>query len=118
MTFSGYFSKIQKQKEVKPRAVVGTFPVFTEEKADSLSMQKHAMKVVMNAIDFLNKGQTPVIEGDLPLYARQKMCQWLFKDEIGEDKMVCMIGFLHLEMCTQEAGGSCWEVQVGKECSC
>ena len=54
------------------------------------------------------------MEGDLPLFARQKMCQWLFKEEVGEDKMVCMIGFLHLEMNTQEAlgkvlGGSGWE---------
>ena len=39
------------------------------------------------------------------MYARQKACQWLFPEEVGEDKMVCMIGFLHLEMCLQEVGG-------------
>ena len=39
VTFSGYFSNKQKQEEVKPRAIIGTVPVFTEEKADSLSMQ-------------------------------------------------------------------------------
>ena len=42
------------------------------------------------------------------------MCQWLFEEEVGEEKMVCMLGFLHLEMCTQEVagkliGGSGWE---------
>ena len=63
------------------------------------------MTVVQKATEFLNPGQTPVIEGDCPLYARQRTCQWLFPDEVGEDKMVCMLGFLHLEMCAQEAGG-------------
>ena len=105
MTFSGYFSKKQNTEEVNPPAVIGTFPVFTEEKADSLSMQKHAMVVVQKATEFLNSRQTPVIEGDCPLYARQKTCQWLFPAEVGEDKIVCMMGFLHLEMCAQEAGG-------------
>ena len=53
---------------------------------------------------------SPVMEGGLPLFARQKMCQWLFEDEV-EDKMVCMMGFLHLEMCVQEVAGKLmgWE---------
>ena len=114
VTFSGYFSNLQKKENVKPRAVVGTFPVFSEEKADTMGMQKHAMKVVKDGIEFLNPGQTPIIEGDCPLYARQKMCQWMFPDEVGEENMVCMMGFLHLEMCIQEVagkllGGSGWE---------
>ena len=69
VTFSGFFSKQQPKEHVKPRAVVGTFPVFSEEKADSISMQKHAMKVVKDGIRFLNEEQTPVMEGDLPLFA-------------------------------------------------
>ena len=105
VTFAGFFSKGQEQEDVKPRAVIGVFPVFSEEKADTLSMQKHAMLIAKKAIAFVNPGQTPIIEGDCPLYARQKKCQFLFPDELGEQHMVCMIGFLHLEMCTQEAGG-------------
>ena len=105
VTFAGFFSNSQLQEDVKPRAVIGVFPVFNEEKADTLSMQKHAMLVTKKAIAFVNPGQTPVLEGDCPLYARQKRCQWLFPEELGEQQMVCIIGFLHLEMCTQEAGG-------------
>lgn len=105
VTFSGFFSKKQKNENVKPKAVIGVFPVFSDEKADTLSMQKHAMLVVKKAIEFLNPGQIPVIAGDCPLYARQKKCQLFFPDEIGEEKMVCMMGFLHVEMCCQEAGG-------------
>ncbi|MES9879344.1 MAG: hypothetical protein ABW185_00490 [Sedimenticola sp.] len=105
VTFAGFFSKRQEREDVNPRAVIGVFPVFSEEKADTLSMQKHAMLVAKKAIAFVNPGQIPVIEGDCPLYARQKRCQLLFPQEIGEQQMVCMIGFLHLEMCTQEAGG-------------
>lgn len=63
------------------------------------------MLVVKKAIAFLNPGQIPVIEGDCPLYARQKRCQMLFPEELGEQNMVCMFGFLHLKMCTQETGG-------------
>ena len=81
------------------------FPLFSDEKADSLSMQKHVMTVVKKAIDFVNPGQTPIIEGDCPLYARLKRCQILFPNEVGEHNFVCMMGFLHLEMCLQEVGG-------------
>ena len=105
VAFADYFSKNQEHEDVKPRAVIGVFHVFTEEKADTLSMQKHAMCIAKRAIDFVNPGQTPIIEGDCPLYARQKKCQLLFLEDLGEQSMVCRIGFLHLEMCAQEAGG-------------
>ena len=67
VTFSGFFSKHQDQEDVKPWAVISTFPVFNEEKADTIRMQKHAMLVVKKAIAFVNPGQIPVLEGDCPL---------------------------------------------------
>ena len=93
--------------KIRPRAVIGIFPVFTEEKSDTLSMQKHTMLVVKKAINFVNPGQTPVLEGACPLYARQKRCQFLLPEEVGERQIVCMVGFLHLEMemCALEFGG-------------
>ena len=60
---------------------------------------------VRQRFNFVNPGQTPVLEGDCPLYARQKRCQFLFPGEVGERQIVCMIGFLHSEMCAQEVGG-------------
>lgn len=38
VTFSRFFSKHQDQEDVKPHAVIGVFPVFSEEKADTLSI--------------------------------------------------------------------------------
>ena len=58
MTFSRYFSKVQHKEKVKPRTIVGTFSVFSDEKADTLSMQKHAMKVVRDGFSFLNEKQS------------------------------------------------------------
>ena len=50
VTFSGYFSKHQNDNELNPPAVIGLFPLFSEEKADSLSMKRHVMTVVRKAI--------------------------------------------------------------------
>ena len=55
--------------------------------ASTMVMQKHAMIVIKKAIEFVNPGQVPVMEGDCPLYAQQKKCQWAYKNEVGESKM-------------------------------
>ena len=62
------------------------------------------MLVVKKAIEFVNPGQVPVI-GDCPLYAQHKKCQWGYHDEVIESKMVCFMGFLHVEMTSQDCGG-------------
>ena len=95
VTYSGFFSYCQGAEDVRPRATVGIFHVFYE-KASSMSMQKHAMLISKKATDFINPGQVPVIVGDCPLYVQQKKCQWKFPDEVGESKMVCFMGFLHI----------------------
>ena len=83
---------------------MGDFPVLYD-KAAAMAMQKHGMLVVAEATKFVNPGQVPVIVADCPLYALQKKCQWAFTDEVGEAKMVSMMGFLHVEMAAQECGG-------------
>ena len=70
VTYSGFFSHGQCTEDVRPRATVGVFPIFYE-KASTMAMQKHSMVVVKKAIEFVNPGQVPVIEGDCPLYAQQ-----------------------------------------------
>ena len=89
-TYSGFLSHGQSADDVRPRATVGVFPVFYE-KASSMAMQKRSMLVVKKAREFMNPGQVPVIVGDCPLYAKQKICQWEYPDEIGELKIVCFI---------------------------
>ena len=49
--------------------------------------------------------QIPVIEGDCPLNAQHKNCHWAYQNEVGESKMVCLMGFLHIEMTSQDCGG-------------
>ena len=70
-----------------------------------MSMQKHATLISKKAADFINPGQVPVIVGNCPLYAQQKKCQWKFPDEVSESKMVCFMGFLHIEMASRQCGG-------------
>ena len=42
-------------------------------------------------------GQTSVLGADQPLYALIKQIQWLYSDTLGEDKLVVMMGALHIE---------------------
>lgn len=105
ITYSGFFSHNQQNADIKPPSTVGVFPIFYE-KAATMAMQKHAMLMTKEAVEFVNPGQVPVIVSDCPLYALQKKCQWKYKDEVGETKMVCFMGFLHVEMVSQECGGN------------
>jgi hypothetical protein len=104
VTFAGYFSHAHEVSNIREKASVGVFPLLYE-KASSISTQKHAMLVVKKATDFVNPGQTAVIVGDCPLYAQQKKCQWQFPEEVGEQKIVCILGFLHIEMAAYECAG-------------
>jgi len=70
-----------------------------------MSAQKHAMLTTKKATAYANPGQIPVIVGDCPLYAHQKKCQWMYPNEVGESQMVCIMGFLHVEVASQECAG-------------
>ena len=52
---------------VRQAAITQLLPLFYE-KAASVSMIKHAVDVVLQATQFLNAGQIPVIACDNPLY--------------------------------------------------
>ena len=58
---------------------------------------KHAMLLTMQGTQFLDPGQTSVLGADQPLYAIIKQLQWQYPDELGEDKLVVMMGALHIE---------------------
>ena len=51
----------------------------------------------MQWTQILNPGQTCVLGADKPLYAIIKLIQWQFPDTLGEDKMVVIMGALHIE---------------------
>ena len=65
-------SNIDTIKELNLSALL---PLFREP-SKSAAMIKHGMDVINKAIDFLNKGQTPVIAYDQPLFALAKLLQW------------------------------------------
>ena len=104
VTWSGYHSHNQNTEDIRPPATIGIFPEFYD-KAASMSMQKHGMLMMQEATDKANPGQVTVIVGDGPLYKIMKELQWLNPDNVGFTKIVCIMGFLHLEMCNQECGG-------------
>ena len=56
------------------------------------------MKIIKDAVCYLNHGQTPVIAMDQPLFAIAKQIQWYLPDNFGEDKYVVMLGGLHVKM--------------------
>ena len=72
-------------------AITQLLPLFYE-KAASVSMIKHTMDVVLQATQFLNAGQIPVIACDNPLYAIAKSIQWAWPASHGMDKFVVMQG--------------------------
>ena len=51
----------------------------------------------MQGTEILNPGQTCVLGADQTLYAIIKLMQWQFPDTLGEDKLVVIMGALHIE---------------------
>ena len=96
ITWSGYNSKLANDESVKPPAEIAVYPLFPD-KAASASSMKHAMELTMKGTEFLNPGQTSVLVADLPLYTIIKLLQWQYPDTSGEDKIVAMMGTLHIE---------------------
>ena len=72
-------------------------PLFLDS-AHTMTMIRHSMDVVKNAVEHVNAGQTPVVTLDQPLFALAKQIQWKWPEKYGEDKMVVMFGGLHIEM--------------------
>jgi len=71
ITWSGYNFRLMTDESVKPKAVIGVFPLFPN-KAATPSMIKHAMQLTVHDTEILNPGQSPVLGADQPLYAIAK----------------------------------------------
>ncbi len=96
IAWSVYNSLLASDESVKPPAEIGVYPLFPD-KAASASSMKHAMELTMQATEFLNPGQISVIGADQPLYSIIKLIQWQYPATFGEDKLVVMMGGLHIE---------------------
>ena len=72
-------------------------PIFTEP-SNSPIMVWHGMKVLQRAINYINPGQTPVMEADQPLFTLAKKLQWKFpQSDHGEDSFLVTLGAMHTE---------------------
>ena len=89
----------------RPLDTSALLPLFPEE-AKSTAMIRHSMDIVTKAIQYLNAGQVPVITCDQPLYAVAKQIQWYFVDTHGENRLVVVLGGLHIEMAALKAVGN------------
>ena len=101
-------SNIDNIKEPNLSALLSLF----REPSKSATMIKHGMDVSKKAIDFLTKGQTPVIAYDQPLFASAKFLQWNCKEYYGETSFVVMMGLLHIEMAALKTIGD-WLTNSG-----
>ena len=82
---------------IKERDESALLPLFRES-SKSVAMITHGLDIIKTAVDYLNRGQLPVIAFDQPLYALAKLVQWNWKGNYGEKYFVIMIGPLHIEM--------------------
>ena len=55
-------------------------------------MIQHSMRLIKQAVEYVNPGQTPIIAMDQPLFAIAKQIQWEKADLYGKDKYVVMMG--------------------------
>ena len=68
------------------------------DSAHTVAMFRHSIDVVTKAVNHLNPGQIPVVTFDLSLFALDKQIQWTWPESYGENKLVIMLGGLHIEM--------------------
>ena len=87
-----------------PLDICSLLPLF-EEEAASVTMIRHSIDVVTQAVRFLNPNQIPVLACDQPLYALAKKIQWNWPEIYGEGKLVIMFGGFHTELAALKALG-------------
>ena len=96
ISWAAYHASNQPKTEIIP-SKVALLPLF-REKAQTTCMIHHAMNMVVDATKHINPAQITVIEADQPLYAIIKQVQRTWPETHGEDKIVAMMGGLHIEM--------------------
>ena len=70
-SWSSYHASRPDCPESNPKSLSAILPLFPDA-SHSVSMIKHSMTIVKQAVDYINPGQTPVLACDQPLYAIAK----------------------------------------------
>ena len=68
---------------------------------------RHCITVICKIIEHVNPGQSLVITGNQPVYALRKQIQFMYS--LKFDKVISMMGSLHIEMAFISAIGDCFE---------
>ena len=80
------------------------------ESVNSTAIVRHCITVICKIIEHFNPGQSPVITGDQLVYAVGKQVQLMYLLE--SDKLIWMMGPLHIEMAFISAIGD-WLEESG-----
>ena len=72
-------------------------PIFCNDNKSAATI-KHLLDFLIKSIHYLNQNQTEVIGFDQPLYAWAKKVQWFQPTACGQQKLVLMLGALHIKM--------------------
>jgi len=102
ISFAAYHSK----SDLKPLTLVcsNTMLPLLPDHIQSPATVRH-LNIIIHITSVTNNGQPAVITADQPVYALAKHIQWKYPDLYGEDKLVFMMGGLHLEMAVQNLIG-------------
>ncbi|CAG9768418.1 unnamed protein product [Ceutorhynchus assimilis] len=94
VSWAAYYASLSTKAVVPANNAI--LPLF-HEKATDPSMIKHAMNIVKNITQRLNRDQITVMCVDQQLYCICKHIQWQYPSEFGEELFVVMLGPLHIE---------------------
>lgn len=85
---------------------------FLRNDSKSPGTIKHLLNILMQSINFLNIGQAPVIGLYQSLYALAKKIQWHQPSLYSKNKLVVMLGGLHIQMVILSCIGD-WLEDIG-----
>ena len=92
-----------------PVKSIRTLLPLLHENINSMTMVQHTFNIIKQILLKINPSQCPLITSDQPVYALCKQLQWLYPDHCGGDKLVMMIGALHIETAYLSATGDLQE---------
>ena len=102
------FAAFHSMTAIQPQPVLPcnhTLLPLLPDHIQSPATTRHLMNTILHITTTLNKQQPAVITADQPVYALAKAVQWKYPDLYGEDRLVMMMGGLHIEMAVQNMIG-------------
>ena len=119
ISWSAYNASIS-ELPTRPNTPTIMLPLFREN-ANNPTTLYHSLHLTIRMTDFLNAGQTPILEVDQPLYALCKKLQWKYPETVRENRCLLMIGAMHTEKMIYTVlgnwlAGSGWTIALTKAC--